>query len=47
MEFITSTLGGRKLVYQGFIYVKQKNLSQGVESYECEMRRNLKHNIQL
>ena len=42
MEFITSTRGGRKLVYQGFICVKQKNHSQGVESYECEMRRNLK-----
>ena len=40
MEFITSTKGGSKLVYEGFVYVKQKNLANGVVSYECEMRRN-------
>ncbi len=39
MEFITSIRGGRKLVYEGYIYVKQKDLARGVVSYECEMRK--------
>lgn len=42
MEFLTSTKGGRKLVHEGFVYVKQKILANGVVSYECEMRRNEK-----
>ena len=40
MELITSTKGGSKLVYEGFVYLKQKTLANGVVSYECEMRRN-------
>ena len=43
MELITSTKGGSKLVYEGFVYVKQKTLVNGVVSYEGEMRRNGKH----
>ena len=42
MEFIASNRGGKKLIYQGYVYVKQKNLAGRVEAYECEMRRNLK-----
>lgn len=40
MEFITSSKGRPKLVFEGFVYVKQKELAKGVVSYECEMRRN-------
>ena len=36
MEFIESERGNQKLSYQGFLYVKQKNLANGVVSWECE-----------
>ena len=42
MQGISSTRGGKKLVYQGFICVEQKNLAKIVESYEYEIWRNLK-----
>ena len=40
MEFIKSNRGGNKVLYEGYIYVKQKDLADGAVSYECEMRRN-------
>ena len=40
MEFITSTRGGSKLIFEGYVYVKQKDLANGAISYECELRRN-------
>ena len=42
IEFITSTEGCWKLVYKGFVYVKRKDLTNGVVSYECKMRRSEK-----
>jgi len=39
MEFITTQKGQRKILLEGYLYVKQKNLANGVESYECEKRR--------
>ena len=38
MEFIESERGNQKLSYQGFLYVKQKKLANGVVSWECEQR---------
>ena len=40
MEFVKSETGGEKLVYEGYLYVKQKNLANNVVSYECDKRRN-------
>ena len=40
MEFIKSERGKSKLVYKGFIYVKQKELANNVISCKCEKRRN-------
>ena len=40
MEFITSNKGSLKLLYQGFPYVKQKDLVDNVVSYECVRRRS-------
>ena len=39
MEWITSIKGKTKLCYEGYIYVKQNNLANGVVAYECEMRK--------
>ena len=30
----------KKLIYEGYVYVKQNLLANGVVSYECELRRN-------
>ena len=40
MELIKSERGKDKLVYGGHMYVKQKNLANGVVSFECVERRN-------
>ena len=42
MESVSSTRKGTKLVCDGFVFVKSKNLSSGAISYECELRRNSK-----
>ncbi|XP_071747499.1 uncharacterized protein [Lepeophtheirus salmonis] len=42
MELINSSRGGQKLIFEGFIYVKQKNLANEIISYECQMRRNFR-----
>jgi hypothetical protein len=34
-----SEKGQEKLLLEGFVYVKQKNLAKGVVSFECEKRR--------
>ena len=39
MQFITSTKGGRKLLLDGYIYVKKKALANDWVNYECENRR--------
>lgn len=39
MKKVTSVRGKNKIMYKGYVYVKQKNLSAGVISYECEKRR--------
>ena len=40
MEFVQSERGKMKLIYEGYIYVKQKELANNVTSYECEKRRH-------
>lgn len=40
MEFITSNKGKTKVLCDGYIYVKQKNLANGVILYECDRRRS-------
>ena len=40
MEFITSSIGGRKLVIEGYIYCKNKSLTNGSSCWECEERRS-------
>ena len=44
MDKLKSTKGKTKIVHEGYIYVKQKNLANGVILYECELRKNGKHN---
>jgi hypothetical protein len=39
MKFIESERGNQKLSYQGFLYIKQNNLANGVLSWEYEQRR--------
>ena len=39
MQFIKSEKGRDKLVFEGYMYVKQKDLAHGVVSYEWEQRR--------
>ena len=39
MEFITSSKGSLKLLYQGCSYAKQKDLVNNLESCECVHRR--------
>jgi len=40
MEFFTSVRGARKLIYQNFIYCKNKTLRNGSTYWECSERRN-------
>ena len=40
MEFIDLANGKQKILFEGYIYVKQKNLAAGRISWECEKRRN-------
>ena len=42
VEFIEYPNGRRKLVFEGYIFVKQKELNGGVISWECCERRNSK-----
>ena len=44
MDNLKSTKGKTKIVHEGYIYVKQKNLANGLISYECELRKNGKQN---
>jgi hypothetical protein len=39
MEHIISDKGGQKLLFEGYLYVKQKVLTNNVVSWECERRR--------
>ena len=36
MEYVKSEKGKEKLLFEGFVYVKQKNLAKRVVSLECE-----------
>ena len=38
MQKVESIRGKKKIMYIGYVYVKQKNLADGVISYECEKR---------
>ena len=38
MEKVQSIRGKQKIMHNGYIYVKQKDLAAGVISYECEKR---------
>ena len=40
MEFVKSDKGKDKVIFEGYVYVKQKNLANDVVSFECEKRRN-------
>ena len=39
MEFITSSKGRRKLVIEGYLYCKNKSLTNGSSCWECKERR--------
>ena len=39
MEKVNSTRGKQKIMYNGYVYIKQKNFADGVIGYECEKRR--------
>ena len=39
MEFIVTTQGKRQLIFDGHLYVCQKQLAKNVDSWECEHRR--------
>ena len=39
MEFVLSQKGERKVIYDGFVYVFQKNLANDLRSFECRRRR--------
>ena len=39
MEFITTEMGNRKLIHEGYMYLFQKNLANDVISWEYEKRR--------
>ena len=39
MEFVKTQRGGLKLCYNGYLYVKNKDLPSGNTFYECERRR--------
>ena len=39
MEFVLSQKGERKVIYDGFVYVFQKNLANDLQSFECRRRR--------
>ena len=39
MEKVESIRGKQKIMHNGYVYVKQKDLAAGVISYECEKRR--------
>ena len=38
MQKVESIRGKQKIMYNGYVYVKQKNLAHRVISYECEKR---------
>lgn len=40
MQFVKSRKGKEKVIFEDYVYVKQKNLANGVVSFECEKRRN-------
>jgi hypothetical protein len=40
MEFVQSNKGNLKVIFEGYVYVKQKDLANGVVSFECSKRRN-------
>ena len=42
MEYFKSTRGVDKIAFEGFVYTKQKDLAAGVDSFECELRRQTK-----
>lgn len=46
-QWITSNKGKKKLIHEGYLYVKQKNLKQGITSYECERRRHSQCNAKV
>ena len=39
MEYIKSSHGKDKVAYQGYVYTRQKNLTDNVVVYECDQRR--------
>ena len=42
MEFISTIRGGQKLLFEGYCYVKQKDLTEGKESWERDLKRRNK-----
>ncbi|XP_059154938.1 uncharacterized protein LOC131940304 [Physella acuta] len=40
MEFVHSNKGNLKVIFKGYVYIKQNNLANGVVSFECSKRRN-------
>ena len=39
MEFVTTNKGQQKLCYQGYLFIRQKDLANGAVGWECERRR--------
>ena len=40
MEYVKSNKGGFKLLYNNYMYVKQKVLKNGAVCWKCDQRRN-------
>jgi hypothetical protein len=40
--FIKSQMGGQKLIYHGFIYIKNRNGANGQTYWKCEQHRSTK-----
>lgn len=39
MEFVITNKGQQKLCYQGYLYIRQKDLANGAVAWECDKRR--------
>ena len=42
LEFVAFPNGRRKLIFENYIFIKQKDLKNGATSWECSERRNTK-----
>lgn len=45
MQFLTSERGNNKLVHEGYIYTRQKTLSNQAIAWTCELKPNCKSRV--